>query len=61
MLASIAHTDDVHGVLAAADVLAEDGVFVIQVPYLVDLPEHVEYDTVYYDHPRTSPSARSRR
>ena len=30
--------------------LKDDGIFVIEVPYLVDLLENVEFDTIYHEH-----------
>jgi len=30
--------------------LKEDGVFVVEVPYLLDLIEHCEFDTIYHQH-----------
>src|SRR6185369_12983576 len=46
-----AHIDDLASVMRGIDaLLAPDGVFVIEVPYLVDLVEHVEFDTVYHEH-----------
>jgi novobiocin biosynthesis protein NovU/D-mycarose 3-C-methyltransferase len=46
-----AHVDDVHGFIEGVDVcLAEHGVFVIEVPYLGDLLEKLEFDTVYHEH-----------
>jgi novobiocin biosynthesis protein NovU/D-mycarose 3-C-methyltransferase len=47
----LAHIDDLDGVMASVDaLLAPDGVFVAEVPYLPDLLERVEYDTVYHEH-----------
>lgn len=47
----LAHIDDLRGVLNGLDaLLAPDGVIVIEVPYLLDLLEHVEYDTIYHEH-----------
>ena len=46
-----AHIDDVHTVLDGVDaVLAPDGVLVIEVPYLVDLLEENQFDTIYHEH-----------
>lgn len=46
-----AHIDDVAGVLTGVrDLLTPDGVFVIEVPYLVDLLEKVAFDTIYHEH-----------
>lgn len=47
----LAHIDDLRDVLAGLDVLLDaDGVFVAEFPYLGDLIEHVEYDTIYHEH-----------
>lgn len=46
-----AHVDDVHEFLEAVKIcLADDGVFVIEVPYLGDFLEKLEFDTVYHEH-----------
>ncbi|HAF11027.1 MAG TPA: methyltransferase [Chloroflexi bacterium] len=47
----LAHIDDLGDVLRGLDaLLSDDGVFVAEVPYLGDLIEHVEYDTIYHEH-----------
>jgi novobiocin biosynthesis protein NovU/D-mycarose 3-C-methyltransferase len=47
----LAHIDDLGGVLQGLDLLlGDDGVFIAEVPYLQDLLEHVEYDTIYHEH-----------
>lgn len=47
----LAHIDDLGSVIEALGVLlSERGVFVAEVPYLRDLLEHVEYDTIYHEH-----------
>src|SRR5262245_46357306 len=47
----LAHVDDPCGLLAACrSLLRPDGVIVVEVPYLVDLIERLEYDTVYHEH-----------
>lgn len=47
----LAHIDDLESVLDGLDaLLAPDGVIVIEVPYLLDLLDHVEYDTIYHEH-----------
>jgi novobiocin biosynthesis protein NovU/D-mycarose 3-C-methyltransferase len=47
----LAHIAELPGVAQALDVLLDDeGVFVAEVPYLFDLLDHVEYDTVYHEH-----------
>lgn len=46
-----AHIDDKPGLIQALDLLLDTrGVFVIEVPYLVDLIENLEYDTIYHEH-----------
>jgi SAM-dependent methyltransferase len=46
-----AHIDDVAETLAGVHhLLAPDGVFVIEVPYLVDMLQRNEFDTVYHEH-----------
>jgi SAM-dependent methyltransferase len=46
-----AHVDDVHEFLEAAKVcLADDGVFLIEVPYLGDFLAKLEFDTIYHEH-----------
>lgn len=46
-----AHVDDwenfLEGVKAALD---DDGVLIIEAPYLVDLLERIEFDTIYHEH-----------
>jgi novobiocin biosynthesis protein NovU/D-mycarose 3-C-methyltransferase len=47
----LAHIDDLNSVVQALDrLLADDGVFIAEVPYLQDLLQHVEYDTIYHEH-----------
>lgn len=47
----LAHIDDLADVMAGLDALLDaDGVFVAEVPYLLDLLKHVEYDTIYHEH-----------
>lgn len=46
-----AHVDDVHGFFDGVDAcLAADGVFIIEVPYLADFLEKLEFDTIYHEH-----------
>lgn len=46
-----AHIDDKIGLIRSLKImLDEDGVFIIEVPYLVDLIDNLEYDTIYLDH-----------
>ena len=47
----LAHVDDLSDLVEALDVvLDDDGVFVAEVPYLHDLLDRVEYDTIYHEH-----------
>ncbi|MBW1600582.1 class I SAM-dependent methyltransferase [Streptomyces sp. JJ66] len=46
-----AHIDDLADVLAGVrELLAEDGVFTVEVPYAVDLLEGLAFDTIYHEH-----------
>jgi SAM-dependent methyltransferase len=46
-----AHVDNVHDfVQNIKTALRDDGVFVIEVPYLIDFLEKHEFDTVYHEH-----------
>jgi novobiocin biosynthesis protein NovU/D-mycarose 3-C-methyltransferase len=46
-----AHIDDLSGVFDAAEAcLAEDGVIVIEVPYVADMVDGNEFDTIYHEH-----------
>lgn len=45
------HIDDLHGfVRGVRDLLAEDGVLIVEVPHAADLLEHNEFDTIYHEH-----------
>lgn len=47
----VAHVDDLDALVEAVKLLlAPDGVFVIEFPYLVNLVERLEYDTIYHEH-----------
>ncbi|MDO8487500.1 MAG: class I SAM-dependent methyltransferase [Candidatus Curtissbacteria bacterium] len=47
----IAHIDNLHQVFeGVASLLAKDGVFVTEFPYLVDLIKKNEFDTIYHEH-----------
>jgi novobiocin biosynthesis protein NovU/D-mycarose 3-C-methyltransferase len=47
----VAHVDDLRGLLRGVDhLLAPDGVFVLEVPYLGDLLAQREFDTIYHEH-----------
>lgn len=46
-----AHIDDLDDVMKGIDtLLSDEGIFVIEAPYLVNLLEHFEYDTIYHQH-----------
>jgi len=46
-----AHIDDKEGLMKGIDVLLdENGIFIIEVPYFVDLIENLAYDTIYLEH-----------
>lgn len=46
-----AHINDLDGTLQAVDnLLTSDGIFIIEVPYLVDLLSKTEFDTMYHEH-----------
>ncbi len=46
-----AHIDNVDEIiLGVKELLADDGVFVTESHYLLDLVEHMEFDTVYHEH-----------
>ena len=47
----LAHVADLNGFVAGIGlVLKEDGVAVIEVPYVKELIDHVEFDTIYHEH-----------
>jgi hypothetical protein len=46
-----AHVNDLDDFVDAVNILiADDGVFVIEVPYLMDMIARVEFDTIYHEH-----------
>lgn len=46
-----AHVDDVHTIVAGArELLKPDGVFIVEVHYIVDLLDLGQYDTIYHEH-----------
>ena len=46
-----AHVDDIHEIIKAAKVLLkENGVFIVEVHYLLDLRKKFQYDTIYHEH-----------
>lgn len=47
----LAHVADTNGFVAGiATILKPTGVAVIEMPYLLDLIEHAEFDTIYHEH-----------
>jgi SAM-dependent methyltransferase len=45
------HIDDLHGfVRGVHDLLADDGVFIVEVPHAADLLEQNQFDTIYHEH-----------
>ncbi|RJQ14295.1 MAG: class I SAM-dependent methyltransferase [Nitrospiraceae bacterium] len=47
----LAHVADTNGFVAGVrSLLADDGVAVIEVPYVKDLIDHCEFDTIYHEH-----------
>jgi len=46
-----AHVDDLDSFMHAVDVLfTQQGVFIIEAPYFVNLIKNLEYDTIYHEH-----------
>ncbi|RZD48824.1 MAG: methyltransferase [Thaumarchaeota archaeon] len=46
-----AHIDDLDDFMLTADsLLVEDGIIIIEAPYLLHLIENMEYDTIYHEH-----------
>jgi SAM-dependent methyltransferase len=47
----LAHVPDLNGFIEGIHtILKDDGLAVIEVPYVVDLVDHVEFDTIYHQH-----------
>lgn len=47
----VAHIDDHQELLkGVSELLDEDGVFVLEAPYLVDMFENLAYDSIYHEH-----------
>ena len=47
----LAHVPDLNGVVAGFhELLKDDGVVVVEAPYVKDLIDHVEFDTIYHEH-----------
>ncbi len=46
-----AHMDDIHEFLSGIEILLSDnGIFIIEFPYLLDLIKKNEFDTIYHEH-----------
>lgn len=47
----MAHIDDHHATVRGLQILlAEKGVFIFEAPYLINLIDNLEYDTIYHEH-----------
>lgn len=47
----LAHVPDPNDFVAGlATLLADDGTVIVEVPYLVDMVDHCEFDTIYHEH-----------
>jgi len=47
----VAHTNDLQGLFRGIDnLLKEDGIFITEFPYLPDLLDNLEFDTIYHEH-----------
>lgn len=47
----IAHINDLHKVIqGVSELLDDDGYFITEFPYLLDLIHHNEFDTIYHEH-----------
>lgn len=47
----LAHVSDLRGFVdGVALLLKDDGILVVEAPYVVDLVEHCEFDTIYHQH-----------
>jgi hypothetical protein len=47
----LAHVDETQGFLRGCNsLLAPDGLVIVEVPYLKDLLDNLEYDTIYHEH-----------
>jgi hypothetical protein len=47
----LAHVKDTNGFVEGIKILLKDnGIAVIEVPYLIDLIDHCEFDTIYHEH-----------
>jgi len=47
----VAHIDDLVSLLSAVEILLdEDGIFICEFPYLLDLIQNNQFDTIYHEH-----------
>lgn len=47
----LAHVPDVHDVLRGVEtLLADEGTFVVETPYVRDMVDRLEFDTIYHEH-----------
>lgn len=47
----VAHINDHHDLIKGVDtLLADDGVFIFEAPYLIDMFENLTFDTIYHEH-----------
>lgn len=47
----VAHIDDLYGMFQGVDLLLKkDGIFIAEFPYLSDLIDKLEFDTIYHEH-----------
>ncbi|UYP48045.1 hypothetical protein NEF87_004330 [Candidatus Lokiarchaeum ossiferum] len=47
----VAHINDLDELFRSIKIMLQpDGIFIIEVPYMVDLIENVEFDTIYHEH-----------
>jgi len=47
----VAHINDLHDLAAGIkELLATDGAFVLEAPYLIDMFQNLAYDTIYHEH-----------
>ena len=47
----LAHIADINGFVSGIEhLLKPDGICVVEVPYIVDLVDHTEFDTIYHEH-----------
>ncbi len=48
---TVAHINDLHDLVKGIDKIMDDkGVFIFEVPYLMDMFEHLAFDSIYHEH-----------